>query len=161
MENNNNYKCFKLKINITKIKFKVDNLKIKINKLLNKQIIANLLGNKFKKWKKFIFFDLFGTKRFKLMMNIIMQNMHYKITIKKINLNSKCNRLNTDYEFFLTKMGENNSLYYALIPYIILMLIKSNKQKFQKINLNLKESINLIKYKKCWGIINTLFKCMS
>jgi len=158
---NNKYKCFKLKIVLPKIKFKVDNLKIKINKLLNKQIIANLLGNKFKKWKKFIFFDLFGTKRFKLMMNIIMQNMHYKITIKKINLNSKCNRLNTDYEFFLTKMGENNSLYYALIPYIILMLIKSNKQKFQKINLNLKESINLIKYKKCWGIINTLFKCMS
>ena len=158
---NNNYKCFKLKIVLPKIKFKVDNLKIKINKLLNKQIIANLLRNKFKKWKKFIFFDLFGTKRFKLMMNLIMLNMYYKISLKKINLNPKYNRLNKDYEFFLTRFEENNSLYYALIPYVILMLIKPNKEKFQKINLNLKESINLIKYKKSWGIINTLFKCMS
>ena len=157
---NNNYKCYKLKIVLPKIKFKVDNLKLKINKLLNKQIIANLLENKFKNWKKLIFFDLFSTKRFKLMMNIIMLNMHYKITLKKINLNQKYNRLNKDYEFFLTKIGENNSLYYGLIPYIILMIIRQNKKKFQKINLNLKNSINLNKYKKYWGIINTLFKCM-
>ena len=88
---NNNYKCYKLKIVLPKIKFKVDNLKLKINKLLNKQIIANLLENKFKNWKKLIFFDLFSTKRFKLMMNIIMLNMHYKITLKKINLNQKYN----------------------------------------------------------------------
>ena len=49
LENNNNYKCFKLKIILPKIKFNVDNLKIKINKLLQKQIIANILKNKFKK----------------------------------------------------------------------------------------------------------------
>ena len=34
LENNNNYKCFKLKIILPKIQFNVDNLKIKINKLL-------------------------------------------------------------------------------------------------------------------------------
>ena len=89
-----------------------------------------------------------------------MLNMHYKINLKKINLNPKYQLLNKDYEFFLTEMGENNSLYYALIPYIILMIIKPNKEKFQKIILNLKESINLIKYQNCWGILNTLFKCM-
>ena len=160
-ENNDNYKCFKLKIVLPKIKFNVDNLKIKINKLLNKQIIAYLLQNKFKNWKKFIFFDLFGTKKFKIIMNIIMSNMYYKINLKKINLSHKYKRLNKDYEFFLTIFGEKNSLYYALIPYVIFVLLRQNKEKFQKINLNLKESINLIKYKNSWGIINTLFKCMS
>ena len=160
LENNNNYKYFKLKLVLPKIKFNVDNLKIKLTNLLNKHIIANLLQDKFKKWKKFIFFDLFSTKRFKIIMKIIMLNMHYKINLKKINLNPKYERLNKDYEFFLTEMGENNSLYYALIPYIILMIIKPNKEKFQKIILNLKESINLIKYQNCWGILNTLFKCM-
>ena len=160
-ENNDNYKCFKLKIVLPKIKFNVDNLKIKINKLLNKQIIAYLLQNKFKNWKKFIFFDLFSTKKFKIIMNIIMSNMYYKINLKKINLSHKYKRLNKDYEFFLTIFGEKNSLYYALIPYVIFVLFRQNKEKFQKINLNLKESINLIKYKNSWGIINTLFKCMS
>ena len=38
---------------------------------------------------------------------------------------------------------------------------QKKKKKFQKIILNLKECINLIKFQKCWGIINTLFKCMS
>ena len=94
-------------------------------------------------------------------MKIIMLNMNQKINIKKINLNSKNNPINKNYEFFLSIIGENNSLYYALIPYIILMIIKSNKEKYQKIILNLKESINLIKYIKRWGILNTLFKCMS
>ena len=90
-----------------------------------------------------------------------MLEMYYKINLKKINLNSEYNIVNKNYEFFLTNIGENNSLYYALIPYIILMIIRQNKEKFQKITLNLKESINLIKYQKSCGIINTLFKCMS
>ena len=161
-ENNDIYKCFKLKIVLPKIKFSINNLKIKINKYLNKHIIADLLKNKFKKWKKFIFFDLFSTKRFKIIMNIIMLNMYYKIPLKKINLNPKYQILNKNYEFFLTKIGENNSFYYALITYIILMIFgQKKKKKFQKIILNLKECINLIKFQKCWGIINTLFKCMS
>ena len=84
--NNNNYKCFKLKIVLPKIKFYVDNLDIKINKLLSKYIIANILQNNFKKWEKFIFFDLFSTKRFRIIINLIMMNKHYKISLKKINI---------------------------------------------------------------------------
>ena len=102
---NNNCKYFKLKIVLPKIKFKIDNLKIKINKLLDKQIIANLLQNKFKKWTKLIFFDLFSTKRFKIIMNNIMLNMYYKINKKKINLNHKSKRLHKNYEFFLSIIG--------------------------------------------------------
>ena len=157
----NNYRCYKLKIVLPKIKFYVDNLNIKINKFLNKHIIANLLQNKFNKWEKYIFFDLFSTKRFKIITNLIMLNKYYEIPLKKIKLNRNYKIKNKDYEFFMTQIGENHSLYYTFIPFIILTLFgeKDNK-KFQKINLSLKDSINIVKFGKNWGIINTLFKCM-
>ena len=157
----NNYRCYKLKIVLPKIKFYVDNLNIKINKFLNKHIIANLLQNKFNKWEKYIFFDLFSTKRFKIITNLIMLNKYYEIPLKKIKLNRNYKIKNKDYEFFMTQIGENHSLYYTFIPFIILTLFeqKGNK-KFQKLNLTLKDSININKFGKNWGIINTLFKCM-
>ena len=157
----NNYRCYKLKIVLPKIKFYIDNLNIKINKFLNKHIIANLLQNKFNKWEKYIFFDLFSTKRFKIITNLIMLNKYYEIPLKKIKLNRNYKIKNKDYEFFMTQIGENHSLYYTFIPFIILTLFeqKGNK-KFQKINLSLKDSINIVKFGKNWGIINTLFKCM-
>ena len=157
----NNYRCYKLKIVLPKIKFYVDNLNIKINKFLNKHIIANLLQNKFNKWEKYIFFDLFSTKRFKIITNLIMLNKYYEIPLKKIKLNRNYKIKNKDYEFFITQIGENHSLYYTFIPFIILTLFeqKGNK-KFQKLNLTLKDSININKFGKNCGIINTLFKCM-
>ena len=130
---NDDYKCFKLKIVLPKIKFSVDNLNIKIHKFLNKYIIANLLQNKFKKWENFIFFDLFGTKKFKIITNLIMLNKYYKLPLKKIKLYKTYKIQNKDYEFFLTQLGEK---------------------------LSLKDSISLYKFGQIWGIINTLFKCM-
>ena len=156
----NNYRCFKLKILLPKIKFVVDNLNIKINKLLNKHIIANLLKNKFKKWELYIFFDLFTTKRFKIITNLIMLNKYYEIGLKKIKLNKNYKVQNKDYEFFLTHIEDNYSKYYTFIPFIILIVFGKKNKKFQKINLNMKESINLVKFGKKWGMINTLFKCM-
>ena len=156
----NNYRCFKLKIVLPKIKFVVDNLNIKINKLLNKHIISNLLKNKFKKWELYIFFDLFNTKRFKIISNLIMLNKYYEIGLKKIKLNKNYKVQNKDYEFFLTHIEDNYSKYYTFIPFIILIVFGKKNKKFQKINLNMKESINLVKFGKKWGMINTLFKCM-
>ena len=156
----NNYRCFKLKIVLPKIKFVVDNLNIKINKFLNKHIISNLLKNKFKKWELYIFFDLFTTKRFKIITNLIMLNKYYEIGLKKIKLNKNYKVQNKDYEFFLTHIEDNYSKYYTFIPFIILIVFGKKNKKFQKINLNMKESINLVKFGKKWGMINTLFKCM-
>ena len=156
----NNYRCFKLKIVLPKIIFVVDNLNIKINKFLNKHIIANLLKNKFKKWELYIFFDLFTTKRFKIITNLIMLNKYYEIGLKKIKLNKNYKVQNKDYEFFLTHIEDNYSKYYTFIPFIILIVFGKKNKKFQKINLNMKESINLVKFGKKWGMINTLFKCM-
>ena len=155
-----NYKCFKLKIVLPKIKFSIDNLNIKIIKFLNKQILANLLQNKFQKWQKFIFYDLFSTKRFKIITNLIILNKSYRILEKKIHLYKINKAQNKVYEFFLTQIGENNSHFYTFIPYIILILFGEKNKKFQKIYLNLKESKNIDKFGRYWGTMNTLFKCM-
>lgn len=159
-DNNNSYRCFKLKIILPKIKLNVDNLSIKISKFLNKQIIAILLNNKFKNWERFIFFDLFSTKKFKAIINLIMLNKYYKLPSKKINLNPIYNIHNKDYEFFLTQIGENFSLYYTFIPYVILIVFGLKDKKYQKLNLNLRETINLNKFAHTWGFINSILKCM-
>ena len=155
-----NYRCFKLKIVLPKIKFSVNNLDIKIIKFLNKYIIAYLLQNKFKNWEKFAFFDLFSTKRFRIITNLIMLNKYYKIGLKKIKLNKNYKIQPKDYEFFLTQIGDNYSIYYSFIPFIVLIVFGKKEKKFQKINLNMKESLNLVKFGQKWGMINTLFKCM-
>ena len=157
---NNNYRCYKLKIVLPKIKFSVDNLNIKINKFLNKYIIGYLLNDNFKNWEKYIFFDLFSSKRFRIITNLIMLSKYNEIPIKKIQLNKKYRIKNKEYEFFMTQIGQNYSLFYTFIPFIVLILFGKREKKFQKINLNLKESINLFIFGKCWGIINTLLKCM-
>ena len=67
---------------------------------------------------------------------------------------------NKDYEFFITQIGKNFSIYYAFIPFVVLVLFGEKDKKFQKINLSFKDSIKLVKYEKDWGMISTLFKCM-
>jgi hypothetical protein len=42
----------------------------------------------------------------------------------------------------------------------VLIVFGKKEKKFQKINLNMKESLNLVKFGQKWGMINTLFKCM-
>ena len=158
--NNTDYKCFKLKIVLPKIKFCIENYGMKIIKYLDKNMIANLLQNKFKKWQKFIFFDLFTTKKFKIITNLILSNKFFRIKEKKIHLNKRHIIQNKVFEFFLTRIGENNSHFYIFIPYIILILFGEKNKKFQKINLSLRESKNIIKFGKNWGTMNTLFKCM-
>ena len=154
-----NYICFKLKIVLPKIKFYIENLNIKIIKYLNKQMTSKLLLNKFRNWQKFIFFDLFSTKKFKIISNLVMLNKHNKIPTNKIYLNKKHKIQNKSLEFFITQIGENSSHFYIFTPYIIFMIFGEKNKKFQKIFLNLKESKNLIKFGKIWGVINTLFKC--
>ena len=60
----------------------------------------------------------------------------------------------------MSQISENNSFYYTFIPYVVLMVFGEKEKIFQKINLTIKESMNLDKFGKHWGMINTLFKCM-
>jgi hypothetical protein len=89
-----------------------------------------------------------------------MLNKYYEIPLKKIKLNRNYKIKNKDYEFFMSQIGENHSLYYTFIPFIILTLLGRKDKKFQKSVLSLKDSINIVKFGENWGVINTLFKCM-
>ena len=162
-DNKNDYKCYKLKITLPKIKFIIDNKDIIIFKHLNKHIVANLIINEFNNWEKFILFDLFSNRKFKYLTNSIMVNKRKLIKTKKILLNKDPNKLsinNKQFEFYISEIGENHSNYYWFIPYIILVLIGEHRKKYQKIYLSLKDSKNLLKFKQYWGTINTLLKCM-
>ena len=163
VSNHDNFKCYKLKITLPKIKFHIDNYNIKIKKHLNKHIIANIIMNNFKDWEKFILFDLFSNKKFKNITHLIMLNRQNYIKGNKILLNRDPNKepvINKKYEFFLSEMRQNFSNLYIFVPYIILVLCGEKNKKYKKINLNWNESKNLIKLKQYWGIINTLLKCM-
>jgi len=158
-----NYKSYKVKICLPKIKFYIDTYRITIIKHLNKHVIANLIIDNFKSWEKFILFDLFSNKKFKSITNLVMLNKQRIIASKKILLNKDPNKFPTNnkkLEFYLTEKGDNFSNFYIFEPYIILVLCGEKKKRYQKINLSLIESKNLIKFKQYWGIINTLLKCM-
>ena len=162
-DRDNNYKSFKLKISLPKIKFYINSFNITIKKHLNKHIIANILIDQFKKWEKFILFDLFSNKKFKIVTNLIMLNKQSKIAINKIRLNRSPNKEvpnKKNLEFYLTESDKTYSHFYIFQPYIILVLLGEKKKRYQKINLSLSETKNLIKYKKYWGTIGTLLKCM-
>ena len=162
-KNNEEYKCYKLKITLPKIKFYIDTYNIKIIKHLNKHIIANIIINDFREWEKFILFDLFSNKRFKIITNLIMLNKQNVIKENKIYLNRDPNKhllTNKRFEFFITENGDNFSNFYIFVPYIILVIYGERKKRYQKINLSWNESKNLVKFKQHWGIINTLLKCM-
>ena len=89
-----------------------------------------------------------------------MLNKYYQIPLKKIKLNKIYKVQNKYYEFFLTQIDQNYSIYYTFIPLTILIIFGEKDKKFQKIILSLKESITLIKNEKNCGMVNTLFKCM-
>ena len=163
VSNKDNFNCYKLKINLPKIKFYIDEYKIKIIKHLNKHIVANLIKNNFSNWEKFILFDLFCNKRFKRITNLIMVNKQNSIKSNKIFLNKDPNKdpiHNKKYEFYLTESGKYFSNFYIFMPYIILALYGKKKNKYKKIILTWKESKNILKFGQYWGIINTLLKCM-
>ena len=162
---------YKVKLIMPLIKFQIINRRIKIKKHLNKNLIIKLLKNDFLKWEENVLCELFLNKKFRNIMNsTLASNKHiynYSFLTKKIfidRIDNKDNFLNkTKYEFFITNSSKifSHFLYYS--PYSILILYgkEKNKKIFTNIHLNIKESINLKKYSKYWGYMNTLNKCLK
>ena len=179
-KNNMNEKenvVYKMKISFPKIVFEEKNNNIKIINHLNKNIIIRILKMNFVDWEKLILFDLFSNKKFRYLINNILngstkyynkkiklyEKMPYDITYKILNntnIKNMLNNSNKNYEFFISEANRGISYYYIFTPNIILILRGETKKYFQKINLNLKESRKLFQLSKYWGALNTLFKCM-
>jgi len=171
---------YKMKISFPKIVFEEKNNNIKIINHLNKNIIIRILKMNFVDWEKLILFDLFSNKKFRYLINNILngstkyynkkiklyEKMPYDITYKILyntnikNMLNNSNKNNNNYEFFISEAIRGVSYYYIFTPNIILILRGETKKYFQTINLNLKESRKLFQLSKYWGALNTLFKCM-
>lgn len=153
------HKCYKLKISLPKIRFNAHTYQISIVKVLNKNIFALLLQNKFKDWEKFILFDLFSYKKFKIAINDIMLNKIHLMRNNKINLDNKFDT-SKELEFFITQRELDVNYYYIFVPYIVLLLYGIDERRFQKIYLTLHESKIISKFNSSWGLVQTLLKCM-
>ena len=162
---------YKVKFIMPIIKFEIINRRIRIKKYLNKNLIIQLLKNDFAKWEENVICELFLNKKFRNIMNsILASNKHlfnYSFLTKKIFIDRTDNKENilnkTKYEFFITNSSKDFSHFLYYSPYSILILYGKEKDKkiFTNIHLNMKESINLKKYSKYWGYMNTLNKCLK
>ena len=161
---------YKVKIIFPIIKFHILNKKIQIKKYLNKNLLIKLLRDDFVNWEENIISDLFMNKKFRNIMNMtwgVRKKINFSLLSKKIFIDKAkhIDNLLTKkrFEFFITNAIKDFSHFLYLSPYLIFVLIeKKNKRKFfSSINLNIKDTINLNKYSKYWGYINTLNKCMK
>ena len=183
-ENNKNKGniIYKMKIIFPKVIFEEKKNKCKVINYINKNILIRALKLNFLDWEKIVLFDLFSNKRFRYLINNILiggKRYHEKIiklyekkffssiatdnmaiisdTNKTFNIPNQSNK---SYEFFISVISKKQTFYYKFVPNIILIVNGEAKKRFQKINLNLKESRKLFELSKYWGAINTLFKCM-
>ena len=162
---------YKVKIILPIIKFHILNKKIKIKKYLNKNLLIKLIKNNFMKWEENVLCELFMNKKFRNIMNSTIASsktiFSFSLITKKIFIDRAENNDNllnkTKYEFFITNSHKDFSHFLYFSPYSILILYGKNKTKniFTNIHLTLKESINLQKYSKYWGYIDTLNKCLQ
>ena len=157
---------YKLKISFPKVKFEIKENKAKIINHLNKNILLQVLNKNFIDWEKLILYDLFSNKKFRYIMNSILigankyQNCKLKLFEHSSNKECNENKINNNYEFFMSDITRNKSYYYIFTPNIILLLFGNKYKFFQEIALSLKESKILYEISKYWGVINTLLKCM-
>ena len=167
-DNNENNKkhIYKLKISFPKVIFETKTDKIKIVNHLNKNILLQVLKKNFIDWEKLILFDLFGLKKFRNIINNILiggdkyKNCKIKLYEHFDKKENSENKINNNYEFFMSEIIRNKSYYYIFNPNIILLLSGSKYKYFQRIELTLLESKIMYEIAKYWGIINTLLKCM-
>ena len=162
---------YKVKMIMPIIKFQIINRRVKIKKYLNKNLLIKLLKNDFSKWEENVLCELFLNKQFRNIINSTfttkMNTLNFTFLTKKIFIDRTENKENilnkTKYEFFITNAQKDFSHFLYYSPYIILVLFGKEKDKkiFANIPLTLKDSINLKKYSKYWGYMNTLNKCLK
>ena len=160
---------FKVKIIFPIVKFHIINKRLKIKKYLNKNLIIKLLKDDFVKWEKDVLSELFMNKKFRNILNSSLSSnssiFSFSLLTKKIFIDRSDHNDNliskNKYEFFITDTFKNFSHYLLFSPYTIYILLGNERKIFSNINLNMKDSINLNKYSKYWGYMNTLNKCMK
>ena len=176
LNNDGDYKIYEMKIVFPRIKFQVAKINLKFVKSMNKYLLINMVKNNFFQWDKYLLYELFMTKKLRKVIDslIFMGGKETNITTfknKKFYLSKfKKNMITTfsnkqTLEFYITQITCQSSKHFYFVPNSIAINYSKkgdeNKDKYEKIQLTLKESQNLYKLSKYWGVLNTIKKCMS
>ena len=160
---------YNLKISFPKVTFEKKLDKIKMVYKLTKNVLLQILKKKFVNWEKLVLFELFSNKKFRYIINNILNggDKYEKCTIKlyenilnNIIINENKISSNYDCEFFITEAIKRKSYYYIFTPNIILILSGEKNKIYQKVELSLLDSKKLYEISKYFGFINTLFRCI-
>ena len=155
------YLIYELKIEFPKIKIKFIDKETVIKSILKKSLLIKLMDNNFKLWDKTVIFELYFIKKIRNIINSLIKiDNDYKK--QKINIFPFyiIKNINEDiFQFFISDINNKVSKYYIFNPYKIIIYDRRKKLN-QEIQLNMKESRILYKYKNIWGTTNTLLKCI-
>ena len=159
---NNKYKIYDLRIEFPQIKLKILDKGTIIKNILKKSLLINLMENDFQLWHKTVLFELLFIKKIRNVINsLIKEDSKYikqKIDIFPVSLVKNQNE-DKILQFFFSDMNNKISKYYIFNPYKIIIFDRI-KKSHQEIQLSLKESRILYRFKNIWGIKNTLLKCI-
>ena len=177
------YKIYEMKIVFPKIKFVLSNINLKFVKSMSKYLLINIIKNNFLEWEKYLLYELFMTKKLrKIIDNLLFiggakasvsSYENKKFYLSKFENNSITkSKIKQTPEFYITQINCQSSKHFIFAPNSITInyskKIKTNlehpeknKNKYEKIQLTLKESQNFYKVSKYWGVMNTIRKCMD
>ena len=167
---NGSNKIFKMSIIFPKIKYNINELKIKIRKYINKELMIQLLKKQFINWNKYILFCLFIIKKFRLLMNNVLLHKSDLYENKKIYLddinnikeNKKSNPSNIIYDFFITNVDSKVTNYFYFLPNTVIMTYLINNKEFKTkiIQLSIKETSIIRRVSKLLSINNIITRCI-
>ena len=160
----NKYLIYDLNIEFPKIKLKILNKETVIKNIFKKSLLIKLMENNFESWDKTVLFELFFIKRTRHIIKSIIKKdskfVNQKINIFPFYILKNQNEDKKIFQFFISDINKRQSKYYIFNPYKI--IISERKKKLhQEIQLTLKESRILHKFRNIWGTTNTLLKCMN
>ena len=166
-----NKKIYKMRIIFPTTKFILKEEKIRLYKYICKNLMIELFKKKFNNWNKYVLFDLFILKKFRLIINNILSDKYYLYEDKKIYLDKNYNEINRSisncndykYEFFITNTNNiNKTNYFYFMPDTIILayLLDSHILKANFIILSINDINNINKLSKCFGIYDIITKCI-
>ena len=165
-----NKKIYKMRIIFPTAKFSLKQEKIKLYKYICKNLMIELFKKKFNNWNKYVLFDLFILKKFRLIINNILSDKYYLYENKKIYLDKNYNEINRNisnynnnkYEFFITNANVDKTNYFYFMPDTVILTYLLDPQilKANFILLSINDMNNINKLSKCFGIYDIITKCL-
>ena len=163
--NDNDTKCFSLKIIFPLINFQPSDYGIKFQKFSSKWLIYELVKNNFLFWDRYLLYSLFMNKKFRKTITYILNkkrnHISYDYTTKVVGpiIDDSISKKN-NFDFFVTETLNSQNHFYFFAPYKgTISLRKHSKYELNdSLSLNLGECKKINRLSKYFGIIGAFNK---